>query len=87
MSYFSPQLGHSSILSFSLKLYEMSPVNCATVFCIPSLKENKNVIKKCPNIFSSKEQFKFLQMNPRAPSLYGLPKIHKQDRPVRPVVS
>lgn len=45
----------------------------------------KNCIKSCKNIL--KDQNKLAIMNPKAPNLYGLPKLHKTGIPIRPVVS
>ena len=48
--------------------------------------ELKNAINNTSYI--SPDQLKYkIPMNPRSPSLYGLPKTHKQNIPIRPVVS
>ena len=42
----------------------------------------------CENNFISKRQKKFLSnFSPKMPVFYGLPKIHKKDVPLRPIVS
>ena len=50
-------------------------------------KQIKSLIKNCPNIFSDTKSFMLTMMNPKAPVLYSLPKIHKPNCPMRPVVS
>ncbi|XP_071455076.1 uncharacterized protein [Hetaerina americana] len=56
----------------------------------PTIKFQKVVlkaIKSSPNIFKHNEIYKVTVMNPKAPRFFGLPKIHKTDTPIRPVVS
>jgi hypothetical protein len=48
--------------------------------------EVKNAVCKS-EIFSAGEKRYLIQMNPSAPRLYGLPKLHKCSIPIRPVVS
>ncbi|XP_071442232.1 uncharacterized protein, partial [Hetaerina americana] len=50
-------------------------------------KHCKNVINSCEITISRQQKLKLIQMNPRAPRFFGLPKIHKQENPIRPVVS
>jgi hypothetical protein len=50
-------------------------------------KSVKTALSSCSNLFSDSEKRKLLQMNPLPPRFYGLPKIHKDGTPVRPVVS
>jgi predicted GIY-YIG superfamily endonuclease len=47
----------------------------------------KNAVASARYLFSDKEKFFLSTMNPLPPRLYGLPKIHKVDVPIRPVVS
>jgi hypothetical protein len=47
----------------------------------------KKLINKCKNIFTDNDKWKLTQMNPASPILYGLPKLHKINYPMRPVVS
>ncbi|XP_045460984.1 uncharacterized protein LOC123671279 [Harmonia axyridis] len=46
----------------------------------------KKTIKSCPNLLSQ-VSFPLTIMNPRIPLLYALPKIHKENCPMRPIVS
>ena len=39
------------------------------------------------NLLPNNESFFLKCMNPKAPILYGLPKIHKPDIPLRPIAS
>ena len=43
------------------------------------LKENKKIL--------TKDEFALKNSDARAPTLYGLPKMHKQEIPLRPIVS
>lgn len=49
----------------------------------------KSIVNKTQPTFSSfgVSKYKFLPINPSVPKLYGLPKIHKPNIPIRPVVS
>jgi hypothetical protein len=47
----------------------------------------KNAVASCVYLFSDKERFFLTSMNPLPPRLYGLPKLHKEDVPIRPVIS
>ncbi|XP_049813613.1 uncharacterized protein LOC126260332 [Schistocerca nitens] len=47
----------------------------------------KYAIISCKSIFSEFEVKLLTNMNPVPPRMYGLPKLHKQDVPIRPVVS
>lgn len=44
-------------------------------------------LKDCSNIFSQRDIYFLKVMNPKSPDLYSLPKIHKSNVPMRPVVS
>lgn len=51
-------------------------------------KELKNVVKNSSYVFETDQQKSIVvPMNPQSPILYGLPKLHKDNIPVRPVVS
>lgn len=50
-------------------------------------KDLKNVLKTCNFIITPFDKHKYINMNPSAPVLYGLPKLHKPNIPIRPVVS
>jgi hypothetical protein len=47
----------------------------------------RNLINSCPIHFPTHKKHLYASMNPRAPILYGLPKIHKEDTPIRPIAS
>ena len=49
-------------------------------------KINK-AINKCPNLLNESTRRYLKPINARAPELTGLPKIHKEDMPIRPVVN
>ena len=46
-------------------------------------KKVKDLLKNVPTIDPSK----FLQINPKLPYMYGLPKTHKENIPLRPIIS
>lgn len=47
----------------------------------------KNTLKNIEVIFTAKEKYRLINMNPMPPKLYGLIKVHKEGNPIRPVVS
>jgi hypothetical protein len=47
----------------------------------------KNVIKLCQPILPSHANKSIIHMNPSAPRICGLPKIHKPDCPIRPIIN
>ena len=47
----------------------------------------KNIIQNCKSLFTDRDLSKFTTMNPQAPKLYSLIKLHKAGYPIRPVVS
>ena len=56
----------------------------------PTLKiqnKLKTTLKDINGILSNQDKFKIINMNPTPPKLYGLIKIHKENAPIRPVVS
>jgi hypothetical protein len=50
-------------------------------------KKTHDVIHSCNGLFSTKEKSWLLQKNPLPPRLYGLIKLHKDNFPIRPVIS
>lgn len=49
--------------------------------------ELSQVLRSCTLLVDQSESFRYKSMNPEAPILYGLPKLHKPNIPIRPVVS
>lgn len=47
----------------------------------------KTLIHNCKSLFIEKDSYKLTLMNPQAPKLYSLVKLHKTGNPIRPVVS
>ncbi|XP_067630502.1 uncharacterized protein [Eurosta solidaginis] len=50
-------------------------------------KQIKVAIKNATNIVDSNMAYRLVQMNPSAPPLVVLPKIHKPDTPMRPIIN
>jgi hypothetical protein len=46
-----------------------------------------STINKCINIIPKKEKWKFINMNPEAPMLHSTIKLHKPEKPIRPIVN
>jgi hypothetical protein len=49
--------------------------------------EIKNTIKQSRTLIPSDSKWKYINLNPSAPSIKGLIKLHKQGQPIRPVVN
>ncbi|KAG8239929.1 hypothetical protein J437_LFUL019062 [Ladona fulva] len=47
----------------------------------------KETLKSIKTVLTPNEKFYLVIMNPQPPRLYGLPKLHKAEIPIRPVVS
>jgi hypothetical protein len=47
----------------------------------------RNTINRCTNIIPKKERWKFININPEAPMLHSTIKLHKPEKPIRPVVN
>jgi hypothetical protein len=47
----------------------------------------RNIVKLSKNSIPKDNSWRYINMNPSAPSIKGLIKIHKQDQPIRPVVN
>jgi hypothetical protein len=50
-------------------------------------KEIRKTINDCPQLIKKNEKWKYINLNPRAPTMSGLLKLHKPDSPIRPVVN
>jgi hypothetical protein len=50
-------------------------------------REVKEHVIKCNTTINKTNKFKCIQMNPKAPQLNALIKVHKQTQPIRPVVN
>jgi hypothetical protein len=44
-------------------------------------------LNKCNKIITTNNKWMYINMNPRAPQIHGTIKLHKQDRPIRPIVN
>ena len=62
--------------------FEVSDTNPTNIY----QTEIKQVIKNC-SFFNDWDRKSLVVMNPQPPKLYSLIKLHKIDRPIRPVVS
>ena len=51
------------------------------------VKSLNNTINNCTNLFNDRTRRSLKPINARAPKLTGLPKIHKDDIPIRPLVN
>ena len=47
----------------------------------------RNTVKQSKTLIPKDSSWKYVNMNPSAPSIKGLIKIHKQDQPIRPIVN
>ena len=47
----------------------------------------RSTIKQSPTLIDKDHRWKYISMNPLAPSIKGLIKIHKPDQPIHPVVN
>lgn len=63
--------------------FKLSQINPTAKF----QKATVELLNKCPNLIPKNSIFKYKVMNPMSPTLYGLPKIHKENTPLRPIVS
>ena len=50
-------------------------------------KEIRGVVNNCTTVIHKEEKWKYINLNPSAPSMKGLPKIHKINSPVWPIVN
>jgi hypothetical protein len=51
------------------------------------VKELRNTINGCQGIITKEEKWKYIYLNPAAPTIRGLIKIHKLNAPIRPIVN
>jgi hypothetical protein len=49
-------------------------------------KTLRATINKCQTIVPQNQIWKYINLNPTPPSIRGLTKLHKQGRPIRPIV-
>ena len=49
-------------------------------------KKIRNTLNECLIIIHKYDRWKYINMNPAAPKIRGMLKIHKADAPIRPVV-
>jgi hypothetical protein len=47
----------------------------------------RNCINNCKHITKPNDKWKYINMNPKAPNIYGTIKLHKQGKPIRPIVN
>ena len=50
-------------------------------------KELRNTINECQNLIQKSEKWKLVNLNPTAPTMNGLIKVHKEGTPIRPVIN
>jgi hypothetical protein len=48
--------------------------------------EIRKTISKCKSVIPNNQKWKYTNLNPQTPTLEGLPKIHKTNIPIRPIV-
>jgi hypothetical protein len=52
-----------------------------------SQKQIRQYIRQSNNIISKEDKFKYININPTTPNIYGLIKIHKHNMPIRSTVN
>jgi len=52
-----------------------------------SQRDIRAVVNECQSIIQKEEKWKYINLNPTAPTIRGLVKVHKEDSPVRPMVN
>jgi len=50
-------------------------------------KKIRNVLNECQIVTHKDEKWKYVNLNPSAPSIRGMIKIHKTGAPIRPVIN
>jgi len=50
-------------------------------------KERRKVVKNCTATIHKEEKWKYINLNPSAPIMKALPKIHKTNSPIRLIIS
>jgi predicted O-linked N-acetylglucosamine transferase (SPINDLY family) len=46
----------------------------------------RTIIRECKNIIHTDKRSKYVNLNPTAPTIRGLPKVHKENCPIRPII-
>jgi len=47
----------------------------------------RNTVNKCQQIIHKCDRWKYVNLNPMAPTIRGLVKVHKEGAPIRPIVN
>jgi hypothetical protein len=50
-------------------------------------KEVRETVNECKSVIQKQDKWKFMNLNPTAPTLRGLIKVHKEGAPIRPLVN
>jgi hypothetical protein len=50
-------------------------------------KRVRNTINECPETIHKDKKGKYTNLNPAAPTIRGLPKIHKENFPILPIIN
>jgi hypothetical protein len=50
-------------------------------------KDIKTVINTCKIAIRQQDKWKYTIMNPKAPHIHGTIKLHKEEKPIRPIVN
>jgi hypothetical protein len=50
-------------------------------------KTIRGAINTCGNIIRYADKWKYVNMNPDAPRIHGTIKLHKENKPIRPIVN
>jgi hypothetical protein len=50
-------------------------------------KAIKQTLKQCDNVIPKERKWKYTNMNPTAPNLHATIKLHKQNKPIRPIIN
>jgi hypothetical protein len=47
----------------------------------------KQTLKQCNDIIQKQHKWRYINMNPIAPNLYATIKLHKENKPIRPIIN